>query len=116
MKTYKITTPNTMQVSSHTFTHKGTKAEAIAYALWAYNSVRAHDGLEPLTKLPRGTVCKGEKLLYIVMRGQEIVSTLSSLEYSRDGAMWKDARYQVQEYNMAHNCSHEIRTNKKGLI
>lgn len=62
MKTYKITTPNTMQVSSHTFTHKGTKAEAIANALQDYNSARAHDGLEPLAKLPRGTVCKSVEL------------------------------------------------------
>jgi hypothetical protein len=63
MKTYKITTPNTMQISSHTFTHKGTKAEALSYALWAYNSARAHDGLEPLEKLPRGTVCKSEGIM-----------------------------------------------------
>ena len=116
MKTYKITTPNTMQVSSHTFTHKGTKTEAIANALQDYNSARAHDGLEPLAKLPRGTVCKGEKFLYIVMRGQEVVSTLSSFDHKTSFLWWQAARDEVREYNMAHNCSHEIRTNKKGLI
>lgn len=116
MKTYKITTPNTMQVSSYTFTHKGTKAEALAYALRAYNSARAHNGLEPLAKLPRGTVCKGEKFLYIVMCGQEIVSILSSFEYKTNFLWRQAAREELLEYNMAHKCGHEIRTNKKGLI
>jgi len=116
MKAYKITTPNTMQVSSMTFLHTGTKQEALAYALWAYNSARDHDGLAPLDKLPRGTVCKGEKKLYIVMSGSEVVSTLSSFDHPSLSDMWKAARIEVQEYNMAHRTSHTIHTNKRGFI
>lgn len=116
MKTYKITTPNTKELSSLTFTHKGTKQEALAYALWSYNGARDHDNLTPLDKLPRGTVCKGEKFLYIVMSGSEIVSTLSSFDHPSLSAMWKAAREEVAEYNIAHRCRHEIRTNKKGCF
>jgi hypothetical protein len=117
MKNYRIITPLMSEISAHTINAKGNNiAEAKADALIGYNSSRAHDGLPPLEKLPRGTRVICEKVLYIVMNGQEIVSTLHSLEYPSRSDMWKDARYQVKEYNMAHRASHEIRTNKKGLI
>lgn len=28
------------------------------YALWEYNRMRGHDGLDPLTKMPNGTTYK----------------------------------------------------------
>ncbi len=115
MKNYKVIT-HMQEISAFTFNVKGNNiAQAKEAALWDYNSARAHDNLAPIEKLPRGTRVVCEKVLYIVMSGSEIVSTLHSFEYPTRTDMWKDARYQVKEYNIAHRANHEIRTNKRGL-
>jgi hypothetical protein len=116
MKTYKITTPNTKEMSAMVYTHKSNKAEALEYALWEYNSARAHDGLDPLVKLPRGTKCEGERVLYIVQADiNEIVSTCNSFEEYDGMTLKQRANFECREYSMAAKCAHYITSSRKGL-
>lgn len=69
MKTYKTTVPPTLEMGSYSSTFTGTKAQAKENALWDYNSARAHDGLEPLAKLPRET--KIEQVFTKTISGRE---------------------------------------------
>jgi hypothetical protein len=59
MTRYKVTVPPTMEQGSYTTTvttRGGWFSESIAkQALWDYNSARAHDGLPPLSRMPKGT-------------------------------------------------------------
>lgn len=48
---FKVGVPPTDEQGSYTML-----ARSRADALWHYNSVRAHDGLEPLLRMPNGTV------------------------------------------------------------
>lgn len=54
--TYKFTVPPTREVGSYSGTCSASWGETYQQnALSDYNSVRAHDGLEPLKKMPAGT-------------------------------------------------------------
>jgi len=57
MKTYKLSVPPTMEQGGYNieFTPAPNETPA-ACALWHYNSARAHDGLPPLRRMPKGTV------------------------------------------------------------
>ncbi len=55
--TYKFTVPPTRNVGSYSGTCSATYGETYQQnALSDYNSVRAHDGLAPLKRMPAGTV------------------------------------------------------------
>lgn len=54
--TYKVTVPPTSEVGSYSRTCKASAMETYRQnALWDYNHARAHDGLPPLSRMPRGT-------------------------------------------------------------
>lgn len=56
MKTYTFTVPPTNEVGSYKGTARACYGETLAQnALSDYNSCRAHDGLEPLRRMPNGT-------------------------------------------------------------
>lgn len=53
---YRFTVPPTAKQGSHSGTCAANGSETYrANALWDYNSARAHDGLPPLARMPRGT-------------------------------------------------------------
>jgi len=53
---YKCIVPPTRNVGSYSTSCKASYGETKASnALWDYNSCRAHDGLEPLKRMPKGT-------------------------------------------------------------
>ncbi len=53
---YKITVPPTDEQGSYTTIATSGRTETIRQqALWAYNSARAHDGLDPIKRMPAGT-------------------------------------------------------------
>jgi hypothetical protein len=53
----KFTVPPTREMGSYFGYASDAYAESLAQsALWDYNSARAHDGLPPLSRMPRGTV------------------------------------------------------------
>lgn len=56
MTTYKLSVPPTDEQGSYNieFTPAPNVSPAAA-ALWHYNSARAHDGLPPLRRMPKGT-------------------------------------------------------------
>ena len=48
--------PCTNDQGNTSFDASDSYSETVAKnALWTYNSMRAHDGQEPLTKMPKGT-------------------------------------------------------------
>jgi hypothetical protein len=47
--------PTTEQGSYNVQIHPAANETVAAAALWVYNSARAHDGLPPLRRMPRGT-------------------------------------------------------------
>jgi hypothetical protein len=54
---YTVTVPPTAQVGSHKTTVTSGRRETIAQqALWDYNSARAHDCLDPVSRMPAGTI------------------------------------------------------------
>lgn len=54
---FKVSFPITAQMSPISYTVSDKPAETAAEeALWHYNRSRSHDGLPPLTRLPKGTV------------------------------------------------------------
>lgn len=54
---YKVVVPPTNEQGSYECIVSNKKYESKAQeALWYYNSARAHDGLEPLKRMPKGTV------------------------------------------------------------
>lgn len=56
MTFYKVTVPPTDEMGSYSARVSDDYETKAAAALWDYNSARAHDGLEPLKRMPRGTV------------------------------------------------------------
>ena len=117
MKNYKVITPLMLDISAHTINAKGNNiAEAKADALIDYNSSRAHDGLPPLEKLPRGTRIICDKKIYInsIRHGyHETVSTYSLFEHGADYR--KEARKDLSEYRMSDpSSSFELSTRYKG--
>lgn len=53
---YIFTVPPTRNVGSYSGTCRTSYGETYRqHALWDYNSVRAHDGLPPITRMPPGT-------------------------------------------------------------
>ena len=54
MAKYKVTVPPTREQGSYTTIVSGPDYRKDA--LWDYNSCRAHDGLQPLQRMPAGTV------------------------------------------------------------
>lgn len=51
-----VTVPPTRDQGNAKFTATDSYGETVAKsALWTYNSMRAHDGQAPLTRMPRGT-------------------------------------------------------------
>lgn len=59
-KLYRLQVPSTWQMGSYGITIRGVenKAQAKSYALESYNSARAHDGLEPLKRLPNKSIIR----------------------------------------------------------
>ena len=56
MKTYIVTVPPTKDMGSYKTVARGGALESLAQnALWYYNDARAHDGLEPVRRMPVGT-------------------------------------------------------------
>ena len=56
MATYKVYVPPTDDMGSYTTIVANTQWETKEQqALWDYNNAREHDGLEPLSRMPRGT-------------------------------------------------------------
>lgn len=54
---YKFKVPVTEDVGTYNSTCDSNYGETYRKsALWDYNSARAHDGLEPLGRMPNGTV------------------------------------------------------------
>lgn len=55
-KTYMLDVPPTMEQGSYKIQMSVPENETPAqYALWHYNSARAHDGLPPIRRMPAGT-------------------------------------------------------------
>jgi hypothetical protein len=53
---YRFTVPPTAEQGSHAGTCSSSSRETYrANALWDYNSARAHDGLPPVKRMPKGT-------------------------------------------------------------
>lgn len=51
-----VTVPPTRDQGNAKFNASDSYCESVAKnALWTYNSMRAHDGLPPLARMPRGT-------------------------------------------------------------
>ena len=58
----KCVVPSTADQGSFTTICTGSSGESFrANALWSYNSARAHDGLEPLSRMPNGTTYQSIK-------------------------------------------------------
>jgi len=57
MTKYRVIVPPTEEQGSYetTVTNNLSPFTKNAEALWDYNSARAHDGLPPLKRMPRGT-------------------------------------------------------------
>ena len=55
MAKYKVTVPPTMEQGSYKTVVSDDCETKAAAALWDYNSARAHDGLEPIKRMPNGT-------------------------------------------------------------
>lgn len=54
--TYRFTVPPTMEQGGYVGTCRSGYGETYRqHALWDYNSARAHDGLPPLSRMPKGT-------------------------------------------------------------
>jgi catechol-2,3-dioxygenase len=65
MKLLCVTVPPTKEQGSSTFIAYNNYYETLAQnALWKYNSMRKHDGLPPLKRMPKGT--KYERLKCLV--------------------------------------------------
>jgi len=62
MTTYILKVPPTMEQGSYNieFTPSANETPA-ACALWYYNSARAHDGLDPIKRMPKGTQYTAKK-------------------------------------------------------
>lgn len=53
---YKLSVPPTMEQGSYNIIIRPAPNESkSAAALWCYNSARAHDGLPPIARMPKGT-------------------------------------------------------------
>lgn len=50
---YQVIVPPTKEVGSYSCVVSGSNYREDA--LWDYNSARAHDGLEPINRMPKGT-------------------------------------------------------------
>ena len=63
MKTrYTITVLPTAEMGSYKTTATGSYGQTMrAEALQDYNSARAHDGLEPVRRMPAGTIYKSNR-------------------------------------------------------
>lgn len=56
MTRYTVKVPPTMEVGSYSTVVSDSYMQTVAQAaLQDYNSVRAHDGLSPVSRMPRGT-------------------------------------------------------------
>lgn len=78
---YKVKVPPTAEQGSYTTTARSSYMQSYrAAALQDYNSCRAHDGLEPVRRMPVGTVY--EKLCSLIT---EIVSIAQTATHSEDG-------------------------------
>ena len=59
MKRYKVTVPPTWEQGSYTTAVTGSYGQTYRQeALQDYNSCRAHDGLPPIKRMPKGTTYK----------------------------------------------------------
>jgi hypothetical protein len=62
---FLVKVPATKDVGSYQFSvitgSYGWGLSKAKEALWQYNSARAHDGLEPLTRMPNGTTYTATK-------------------------------------------------------
>lgn len=52
---YRLSVPPTNEQGSYNIIITVTNETKSAAALWHYNSARAHDGLEPVKRMPKGT-------------------------------------------------------------
>lgn len=54
---YNVYVPPTHEMGDYRTVTHSTYSETVAQnALWDYNNARAHDGLPPLRRMPKGTV------------------------------------------------------------
>lgn len=52
---YVVNVPPTREQGSYKTFFCGRRTDVRSTALWEYNKARAHDGLPPVKRLPRGT-------------------------------------------------------------
>lgn len=86
--------PTNEQGSYHTVVRPNGSETVAQQALADYNSARAHDGLEPLRRMPAGTTYTARRLW--------IVQTYTGAQYGWEdvyaGETRNDAKQRLQEY------------------
>lgn len=93
----RFTVPPTSEVGSYSGTCSASFGETLAQsALWDYNSARAHDGLQPLSRMPAGTIYhKPARPVYINRIGRGYRETVDEFPTRRE------ARAMLAEYLMS---------------
>lgn len=94
---YNVKVPPTKEQGSYScIVRPNTSETRAAQALWYYNSARAHDGLEPVRRMPKGTTYTARRVW--------VVQTHTGPRYGWEdvyaGTDRQDARARLQEYRI----------------
>jgi len=109
MATYKVTVPPTMEQGSYsTIARDGYGQTFRAAALWDYNSCRAHDGLTPLERMPKGTLYELQRVTSDVWEVQGYYGQQYGWECVCSETSRKKARERLKEYRENENAPFRI--------
>lgn len=101
---YDVKVPPTKEQGSYTCIVRpnGTETKA-AQALWYYNSARAHDGLEPIRRMPAGTTYTARRLWIIqTYTGAQYGWEDDCAEHTRKEALERLKEYRLNQPEYQH--------------